>query len=166
MFRRAVETDPQCAPAHSELGRLLLEEGDEKGILHLLRALEVRPRDCQTLKYLGNFLMERGLYKSAMAYFKQAMKVKYDDAETYWGVGQCLDRLGNREKAIAIYRKGLRIDDDCAPLHLALAEIYASQPEHRELLQQDLAVLEMLQVRIPAELQEKIGTPQQAPAAQ
>jgi hypothetical protein len=51
-----------------------------------------------------------------------------------------------------VYRKGLRRNDDFAPLHLALAEIYASRPEKKDALDRHLGVLETLRVEIPPEL--------------
>ncbi len=150
---RALEIDPDRFLPHSELGRLLLEEGTvEDGMFHLFRALELRPRDVKTLKRMGHFLMERELYKVALNYFRRARKVRFDDPEAYWGIGRCLDAQGHRKKALAVYRKGLRRNDDFAPLHLALAEIYASRPEKKDVLDRHLDVLETLRVEIPPEL--------------
>lgn len=154
IFRRALEAHPDSLPAHAELGRILLEEGDfEEGIFHLFRALEIRPRHVQSLNTMGRVLMKRGLYKLALGYFRRAHKARYDDAEASWGMGQCLDRLGQRKKAMAVYGKALRIDDDYAPIHIALAEIYLGRPDKKEELEKHLTTLKYLQAELPPELE-------------
>jgi len=153
VFRRALQANPDSLTAHAELGPLLLDEGVfEEGMFHLFRALEIRPRDVGSLNYLGRMLMKRGLHKLALGYFRRAHRARYDDAEASWGMGQCLDRLGKRKQAMAVYRKALRIDDDYAPIHIALAEIYLSRPDKKKELEHHLATLKQLQADLPPEL--------------
>ncbi len=153
IFRRILKVKEDNLSAHSELGRLLLDEGAfEEGIFHLFRALEINPRNAKSLNYMGQMLLKRGLHKLALGYFRRAHKSWYDNGEASWGIGQCLDRLGKRKKAMAVYHKALRINDDYAPIHIALAQIYLSQPDKKEELQKHLTTLKYLQTELPPEL--------------
>ena len=148
IFQKAVSVNPESARAHSELGNLLIGEGEvEEGLLHLFHALELQPGNVKTRKYLGRFFLERELYRTSLRYFRSAARVKYDDPEAYWGAGQCLEKLGKARSAVSAYQKGLRIDFDYAPLHEAMAEILTVQPGKKREREKHLQALEMLSVR-------------------
>jgi len=160
VFRRALCHDPESVVSRGELGNLLVRTGArEEGLLHLLRALEINPGDLNSLKYLGHYFLRQHLHETALRCFRKAARVRYDDPEVFWAQGRCLEGLGRAREAERAYRRGLRADYDHAPLHAALAGMYASDPAMEKQRNEHLMALEVLNVAPPP------GTPDRHPAA-
>ena len=63
----------------------------------------------------------------------------------------CLEKLGEPKKAVALYRKGLRINYDYGPLHLALVELYGSDPGKEKQRKEHLEALKILKFDPPGD---------------
>ncbi len=72
LYRAIAVADENCAEAHHAVGRILLSAGDEAGIAHLEKAMEL---DSATIidacDRIHAFLMARGREKEALAYYER-----------------------------------------------------------------------------------------------
>lgn len=70
LYREIAAADENCAEAHHAVGRILLSAGDERGILHLEKAMEL-DAGCiiDACDRIHGYLMSRGRERDALAYY-------------------------------------------------------------------------------------------------
>jgi len=105
----------------SELKRLALNYRRALGSkLHKIRhaealgvlreALDLDPRDPETLRQIGNCLNDHGLLSEAVEMFQRAIALRPNDATTYSNLGSALYSLRRWDEATAAFRRALEID--------------------------------------------------------
>jgi tetratricopeptide (TPR) repeat protein len=146
-LKRALEVDPDLAPAHQLLGYALLAQGygaqaiphlqkvqDKTGlgiaeiqtgqlpeaVANLQAALAERPNDQDLLYYLGRAsgLLSKQSIDSLLAAYPDSARAHQALAENYF----VLRQMPEAEKE---YREALRLRPDTPELHLELGEVYA-----------------------------------------
>ncbi|HID38525.1 MAG TPA: tetratricopeptide repeat protein [Calditrichaeota bacterium] len=137
-FKRALELDPEYAPAHEGLGRILLEEGRlHEAALHIDRALELDKAWMPALMLKGRLYLLRGDYNISIAVLKDIIKrvkdlealedkKKLTASALYW-IGVAHFEQKGWQKAENIFSELLRInpDDEHAKKMLREASYYA-----------------------------------------
>ena len=146
-LKRALEVDPELAPAHQLLGYALLAQGyaaqaiphlqkvqDKTGlgiaqiqtgqlpeaVANLQAALAERPNDQDLLYYLGRAsgLLSKQSIDTLLAAYPDSARAHQALAENYF----VLRQMPEAEKE---YREALRLRPDTPELHLELGEVYA-----------------------------------------
>ncbi|MGA9965821.1 MAG: tetratricopeptide repeat protein [Terriglobales bacterium] len=146
-LKRALEVDPDLAPAHQLLGYALLAQGyaaqaiphlqkvqDKTGlgiaqiqtgqlpeaVANLQAALAERPNDQDLLYYLGRAsgLMSKQSIDTLLAAYPDSARAHQALAENYF----VLRQMPEAEKE---YREALRLRPDTPEIHLELGEVYA-----------------------------------------
>ena len=146
-LKRALEVDPDLAPAHQLLGYALLAQGyaaqaiphlqkvqDKTGlgiaqiqtgqlaeaVANLQAALAERPNDQDLLYYLGRAsgLLSKQSIDTLLAAYPDSARAHQALAENYF----VLRQMPEAEKE---YREALRLRPDAPELHLELGEVYA-----------------------------------------
>ena len=146
-LKRALEVDPDLAPAHQLLGYALLAQGyaaqaiphlqkvqDKTGlgiaeiqtgqlaeaVANLQTALSERPNDQDLLYYLGRAsgLLSKQSIDTLLAAYPDSARAHQALAENYF----VLRQMPEAEKE---YREALRLRPDTPELHLELGEVYA-----------------------------------------
>jgi tetratricopeptide (TPR) repeat protein len=146
-LKRALEVDPDLAPAHQLLGYALLAQGyaaqaiphlqkvqDKTGlgiaqiqtgqlpeaVANLQAALAERPNDQDLLYYLGRAsgLLSKQSIDTLLAAYPDSARAHQALAENYF----VLRQMPEAEKE---YREALRLRPDTPELHLELGEVYA-----------------------------------------
>jgi tetratricopeptide (TPR) repeat protein len=113
LLRRAIELDPEFAPAHSKLGQVLLRLDDKlEAEYHLRRALELNGADRWAYLYLGNLLWSKGDLVNAESCFKRGIQVWPDSSIPYWCLGLFYHYDGKPNDAERLYRRALSIDSE------------------------------------------------------
>jgi tetratricopeptide (TPR) repeat protein len=127
--RVAVGLRPGNAPAHTNLGAALAEQGDVKGaIACYTRALDLDPKHAPAHYNLGNALKAQGDVKGAMACYHQALDLDPKYAKAHYNLGTALHDQKDWKGAIACYKKALDLDPKYAPAHYNLGTaLYASK---------------------------------------
>ena len=70
LYREIAAADENCAEAQHALGRILLAAGDDRGISHLEKAMELDPGfTIDACDRIHGYLMSRGREKDALVYF-------------------------------------------------------------------------------------------------
>ncbi len=100
-YRRALELNPDHAPARVNLGRLLHERGQVKlAEVHYRLALAVEPRNTTALFNLGVALEDLSRLDEAAASYEAAVRQEPAHADAHYNLAHLYERLG--KKALAI----------------------------------------------------------------
>jgi len=115
-LRRAVQEDPNYAPAHSTLAIAYAQRGDQQlAENEYRRALDLGD-DPAVRNNFGAFLCSIGKADEADRYFMQAANNRdYPTPEAAWAnAGVCAHKTGNQARADADFREALRLNPNFA----------------------------------------------------
>jgi len=115
LISKALETDPNSAEAHSDLGMVLQElERHEEALTSCNRALAIRPDFAEALYNRGVALVKLARVEEALASYDRALAVKPDYAEALCARGNAMMQLKRVAEALASYDRALAIRPDYA----------------------------------------------------
>jgi tetratricopeptide (TPR) repeat protein len=116
LWQATLERNPSCAMAHSNLGDLLLIDGNvDDAIASYRRALAIQPDSTEAHNNLGTALLRKGRTEEAIAHYEQVLKIQPDHLMAHNNLGNIFRQQGRRDDAIVHYRKALEIQPDLAP---------------------------------------------------
>jgi serine/threonine-protein kinase len=116
--RVAIGLRPDSAPACTNLGVMLLVQGDVAGAIACYRqALDRDPELAPAHNNLGWALKARGDEAEAMACFRKSLDLDPKLAGAHVGLGAVLSKQGDKKGAIACYKKALELDPNYAVAH-------------------------------------------------
>ena len=104
-FQRALDSTPDLASAHNNLGILLKEKGQvEKALSHYRKAVDLDPASAEIYNNLGILLREMGRFHEAEKAYLNALRIKEDFVPTHFNLGILYDLYLNKpEEAIRQY---------------------------------------------------------------
>lgn len=98
LYRESATAQPEHAPSHFAVGRILLAREDETGMAHIERAMELEPQAVLPgCELIYNFLTNAGRDDEARLYYKRAT----EQAELLEKAGEERSRLGVKDKYAA-----------------------------------------------------------------
>lgn len=136
-YERAIELDPDYAPAHASLGlswylltasrptygTLTLEESLAKGLPHIEKALELDPELPEALGAMGLILDARERFEESIPYYEKALELNPSLTSVRNWYSSALDELGREEDALAEMENAYRLD----PLSVLTLNNYANE---------------------------------------
>jgi Flp pilus assembly protein TadD len=115
-LRRALEFDPQYAPAIFSLGTVEYQRGKHaagRRLFHLLLSQPAEAEDlCDIVDEAGDFLIGRQAYKDGLALYQAAALQFPHVAVFHQGVGCCAGHEGFHEEAIAASIRACELEPD------------------------------------------------------
>jgi tetratricopeptide (TPR) repeat protein len=109
-YRRALALDGDNWQAHSNLGALLLGQGNlDDAIASYRRAIALNPNHGQSHSNLGIALAGQGNTAEAIPILRRALELDSSDAPAHLNLGDALGGQGKLEEAIASYLAALAI---------------------------------------------------------
>jgi tetratricopeptide (TPR) repeat protein len=118
LFEHAANVTENNFIAHSNLGNFYaIERKADKALPHLLKALEIKPYDLETINQLGNLFANAGNLKKAAYYFAQAVRLAPNDAGILYKFGTMLMDMGIIDKAIRQFSDAVRLKPNYAEAH-------------------------------------------------
>lgn len=94
-YRRAIELSPDHADAHTNLGRLLHEQGElVAAIAHYQQAVRSEPEHGTAWFNLGVALEDNGRTEEAVAAYQQALEHDREHADTHYNLARLYRALG------------------------------------------------------------------------
>jgi len=111
-LERALELDPQSAPALSAMGLVYRSEGETGHAEDAFRkALSNDASYTRGRAYYGAFLYGEGRYQEAREQFRRASEnTSYDErSSVFFNLGMAEERLGNLQAAADAYRRSLEL---------------------------------------------------------
>jgi len=122
LYKRAIETRPDYAEAHNNLGNVLGEaKRHEEAAASLARAAELRPELAAIHSNLGLALARLGRFEEAAASHRRALALQPDLAEAHNNLAMALKELGRPEEALTHYRRAIKLKQGIAAFHHNLA---------------------------------------------
>ena len=111
-LKTLVKTDPDCSPAHNDLGVLYYQAGEmEKSLEHYRQAVRIEPNSTVYLKNLADLLcVEFGQIEQALQIYVEVLKFDPHDKETLVNTGHICQALERSSDAEYFYRRVLEID--------------------------------------------------------
>ncbi len=146
-YRQALALRPDALPIYNNLGYVLQQQGlFDEAINYYQKALELKPDFIEAEANLGNALHAQGKlsseqqlhhaqlnrklglqsqkagdFKTAIAYYKQALALQPDLVEAHYNLGVALQEQGELE-AIACYQRVLELNPNYAEVYFNLAQ--------------------------------------------
>jgi len=129
-FSRAIALDPKMAPAHLNLG-LVLMETDPAGAAEAFRhAADLQPTESRP-RYLVGYALERaGTFAEAGEQYRAALAISPKDYEYQFALGRVLLRTNDAPGAEEHFREAVAIRGDSAPARLGLANALLAQNKY------------------------------------
>jgi Flp pilus assembly protein TadD len=105
-FARAVQANPDYAPAQQNLGMALIQQGSlDDGIDHARKATELDPRSFDALNKLGAALAKKGELDEAVASLNRALEISPSFAPALANLASVLEQQGKFEEAAICFEK-------------------------------------------------------------
>lgn len=130
--KMAIQADPTQSEAFNLRGLIYASLGDDKFAEESFRrALQLNPRDADTMQNLGWYLCQRKRYEEAQAQFAQALAVpRYRDAaRTYMTQGICQVQAGQLDAAERSLMRSIELDPGNPSAAYNLAEVLYRRKE-------------------------------------
>lgn len=131
--QRVLAIDPSLGGAYNLQGLIYASKGDEaQAEQNFRRALQLNPRDADTMQNLGWFYCQRKRYAEGDAQFQQALASPQnrDTARTLHAQGVCLSMAGQLAEADAALTKSYEQDPGNASTLVSLAEVLLKRGEY------------------------------------
>jgi len=124
-FRRAIELNPNFAPAHHWFGWYLTVVGRfDEAIASLEKARRLDPFSLGIYWFLAAAYAFSGQFETAVETTQKLIEIEPYFWGGHWSQGYCYARAGNFERSIAAYEKAAALDDS-PMIEGAIAELYA-----------------------------------------
>lgn len=132
--QRALQADPNYAPAHALLGVIHMDLGDRREAeASLRRALRLEPENSNILNNFGWFLCQGGGERASIDYFERAAanRLYPTPGLALRNAGVCLLRVQDLDGAERMLRRAFELDAADARTKVELARLYLrrAQPD-------------------------------------
>ncbi len=105
-----IEKRPGFATGHLQLARIGTDRDDTAAaVVHLRRALELKPDDAYAHHHLGLALAGQDRLDEAVGHYRRALEIEPEHAEAHDGLGTALFALEKIEEAIEHHRRALAL---------------------------------------------------------
>lgn len=132
-LERALEQNPNHAPAHSAIALVYVQRRDPvKAEDHYRRALRLSPRDPYTRNNFAIFLCGQNRFADAETLFVEAaQEPNYADAAAaFTNAGVCMRRVPDLDKAEQHFRQALGINEQFSEALAQLASLYYERKDY------------------------------------
>lgn len=152
MFERAVDIDPNYAPAHAGLANVLCQiyewhGGDAADLKraenHSAKALELAPKIAEGHIAHGFVLALQSRFEEAETEYDKAIKLNPNSFDAYYRYARHSFQNGDTEKSAQMFQKAreMRREDFQSPILLAQALMVLKDPTWKEVLHEGLEVV-------------------------
>ncbi len=144
LWRDTVARNPDSWLGHSNLGRVLMQQGRfDEAMAQYREVLRTNPQDVDSLVFVGNALFGRGRQEEALDYYTRALAINPQNPEAHVNLAVILAQRGQIDAAIAHNRLALRANPKHLTAHVNLAVNLATQGRLEEALDHYRAALEI-----------------------
>jgi tetratricopeptide (TPR) repeat protein len=125
-FSLALETNPDYAEVHYNLGTLYLKQGKpDEARRHLERAVELRHEYPDALNNLGLLAAQAGDASAAIRYFQQAIDQRPDYALAFYNLGNIYRREQHFDEAKQALERAVALAPDDPEVNYGIGMLYA-----------------------------------------
>lgn len=122
-YKKAIETNPQYAEAHYNLGNAYYGKGMfdkwkyNEAIAEYKKAIEINPQYAEAHNSFGKAYYQKKMYDEAISEYKKAIEINPQYAEAHYNLGMAYGRKRMYDEASAEYKKAIEIDPKFAEIH-------------------------------------------------
>jgi hypothetical protein len=117
-----LQLQPDFAPAHKNLGVLLIEQGKfAEATISFQRAIALNPNDPEAYTNLGGALWNQGRLDEAALALTRAIQLRPDMADAHSNLGTVRRTQGKTREAIASFEQTLRLEPNHVDAHWNLS---------------------------------------------
>lgn len=121
LFRHTLAVNAHSYAGHSNLGNALLDDSRvDEAVLHLSKALEIRPRLADSYYNLGVAKGKAGNPEEAVRLYSRALQIRTGYADAHNNLGVALYDMGRMEEAARHLSAALRLKPDLAATQVVL----------------------------------------------
>jgi protein O-GlcNAc transferase len=129
-FSRAIALDPKMAPAHLNLGLVLIDSDPAAAAESFRHAAELQPTESRP-RFLAGFCLEHaGKLPEAAEQYRAALALSPKDYEAHFALGRVLLRTGDAAGAEEQFRAAIAARADSAPAKLGLGSALLAQKKY------------------------------------
>jgi protein O-GlcNAc transferase len=129
-FSRAIALDPKMAPAHLNLGLVLMDSDPGGAADSFRRAADLQPAESRP-RFLAGFALEHaGKSAEAVEEYRAALAISPKDYEYHFALGRVLLRNGDAPGAEEHFREAVAARGDSAPARLGFATALLTQKKY------------------------------------
>lgn len=133
LWTDTLQKNPRCWMAHTNLGRLLAQQGDLVGAeKHYLATIDINPDDENVHYDYGNLLARENRLDKAEAQYRQALKIMPEKADAHNNLASVLNLQHHADEAMAELRQAIACDPDYANAYYNLGNMLWSQQKRDE----------------------------------
>ena len=111
LWSNTLAHNPDCVPAHCNLGTALLEKGQvDEAMAHYRKALEINPSSVGALSGLGAALLNKGQVDEAITQLRKALAIDPNFSNAHYNLGNALFQKGLVDQAISQYQETLEAE--------------------------------------------------------
>ncbi|MFB2922130.1 tetratricopeptide repeat protein [Aerosakkonema funiforme] len=130
-FQKAIEEDPNYAPAHYTLGILLDEQGKlDEAQPEYEQAINLSPNMVGALYKLGLILYKQGKRVEAISEYQQAIDLEIDWVEAHNNIGVALAEQGYLEEAVYQLQTASQMEPNNENIFYNLGLVLSAQDSH------------------------------------
>ena len=123
-YCRALEADPQFAPAYAGLGMVYGKKGRvTESIFNLKEAIRLAPSCALLYNWLGDAFFDQGKVEDAIREYTRATELDSLDSNAHNDLADAYRLKGDFPSALAYYEKTLRIDPGDTNARLEMAQV-------------------------------------------
>src|SRR5204862_2706371 len=123
---------PGYAPAHNNLGSVLLARGNlEEAALHFRSAIEIDAAQADAHNNLGKLLAFQGHSDEALDHLRRALEIRPEYPDAHYNLARTLLAQGHVSEAADHYRAALALRPDWLPVLGEAAWLLATHPDAR-----------------------------------
>jgi tetratricopeptide (TPR) repeat protein len=112
-FRASIKSDCANVTAHSNLAKVLKEDGRiDEAIVQLQKALKWDRHSFRINYYLGQFYLEKGAADIAVGYLNEASRINPHDPNLNFQLGLSHQLRGDRQAALNYFREAMALERD------------------------------------------------------
>ncbi len=135
LWKKTVQTAPQCARAHSNLCGALTSIGRlDEAVEECRQALSIKPDASYAYCNLGKAYEAMGRYQEAAKQYRKALQFDPHLALAHFRLGLYLAKHGHLSEAISEFKKSLEREPGWALTHLDLAIAYSKLRDKKKAL--------------------------------
>jgi Flp pilus assembly protein TadD len=126
-FTRAIALDPKMAPAHLNLGLVLMESDPAAAADSFHRAAELQPTESRPRYLAGTALERAGKHNEAVEQYRAALEIAPKEYEYNLAIAREFFHMDKAAEAEAHFRDAVAARSDSAPAQLGLANALLAQ---------------------------------------
>lgn len=145
-YQKAIELDPQYAPAYLNLAKVFVQKGKlEKAADYLYRALSLNPELAPAKNHfsLGNTFFKQGKLEQAIDCYKRAVDLQPNFPEVYYRLGEIWSRRGQKRQAIEYFQRAVDLEPQNAKFYHRLGRELMARQQWEAAVQAFRRVLEL-----------------------